>query len=202
MEIRHARWLGPGAGAVRHDLYLCRSHWKNRRPNAAKLQLVASAGDSAATRPPPYDPGVYFRAGWLWHQGRPGPDAHLAARRPQRSALAHQRDALRRVTENRPLCAAALSHSGLSLPRHRFQPQPTAGLRLVLDVAGRAVHSGAEKPQTAAGLLQPGARWIYLRGRGHERAADDLRRAVAYGLSRPDQTGAVLCGGQHSATLY
>jgi hydrogenase-4 component F len=39
----------------------------------------------------------HFRACGLRHQGRPGPDAHLAARRPQRSALAHQRHALRRV---------------------------------------------------------------------------------------------------------
>ena len=66
--------------------------------------------------------GLRLRARRLRHQGRPRPDAHLAARRPQRSAVAHQRDALRRLAQGRPLRPAALSHSHHGLPGLGVQP--------------------------------------------------------------------------------
>src|SRR2546426_8521025 len=46
VEIRHARRVGSGVGAVRHHLHLRGGYWQNRRRNAAELQLVAVVGRS------------------------------------------------------------------------------------------------------------------------------------------------------------
>ena len=80
VEIRHAGRARPGAGVVRHDLHLRGGDRQDRRRNAAELQLVGSAGHRAPTRPPAHPAGVHLHPGGLRHQGRPGADAHLAAR--------------------------------------------------------------------------------------------------------------------------
>ncbi len=156
LEIHHPRQPGPGAGAVRHGVPLRGGRRPARLRDAAQLQLVAPDDRGAAVRSRPHQTGLRLRAHRLRHQGRPGADAHLAARRAQRGALAHQRDALRRVAQNRALRLAAISHSHHGLPGHRLQRASSAGLRTVLHVSGRAVHSGAEESQTDARLFEPG----------------------------------------------
>ena len=108
--------LGPGAGAVRHGLCLCGGRWQNAARalpsfNWSHLVTVAAQFDPRLDQT-----GVSARARRLRHQGRPGADAHLAARRAQRSAVAHQRDAFRRVAQDRHLRAAAISHSHHRVP--------------------------------------------------------------------------------------
>ena len=155
--------LGLALALLRHGLRLCGGRRTDRPRDAAQFQLVASDDGGAAVRSAPDQAGVYVRARRLRHQGRPGADAHLAARRAQRSAVAHQRDALRRVAQDRHLRAAALSHSHHGVPRLRFQPPSAAGLRAVFDVAGGAVHSGADESQADAGLFEPRTRRPDLR---------------------------------------
>ena len=93
--------------------------------NWSHLMAMAPQLDHA-----PDQAGLRLRARRLRHQGRPRADAHLAARRAQRSAVAHQRDALGRLAQDRALRPAALSHSHHRLPGLRLQPHLLLGFGL------------------------------------------------------------------------
>ena len=103
--------LGLALALVRHGVHLRGGHWTGRKRTAAEFQLVAPDDGGDAIRPAADQAGVCLRARRLRHQGRPGTDAYLAARRAQRSAVADQRHAVRRVAQSRDLCPAPLSHS-------------------------------------------------------------------------------------------
>ena len=99
--------------------------------------------------------GVPAAAGRLRDEDGPGPAAHLAARRPQRSPLDGLGAALRRPAELRlpgrsSADTACWSTAGLA----RVQPGTAGAVRTDLDGRGGRVHHRPDGLQTAAGLFQ------------------------------------------------
>ena len=135
----------------------------------------------------------------LRHQGGPCTHAHLAARRAQRGAVAHQRHALGGVAQNCALCLVAVPHSHHRLPRHGLQPTSASGFRFALHVRGDAVHPDSDQHEAVIRLPQRRAYGHYVRGFWSCGPAEHFRRAAAYRVSRPGEIHDLLRRRQHPA---
>src|SRR6266404_6265911 len=87
------------------------------------------------------------------------------------------------------------------MPRFFVQPDIALGIWVRLDVFGSPVYFGADQPETAPGVLQPRARWPYLRRHRDELSHHHIWSAIAHGLSCFDQASAFLRRRKHPPTL-
>ena len=115
LEILHPRQRRHRARAVRHHPGLSRGAPGDRRGRRCH-GLDRPDHQRARLRPRPAQHRLHLPAARLWHQGRPGADARLAARRPRRGPDADLRRALRPAAQRRALRAAALQDAARRKP--------------------------------------------------------------------------------------
>ncbi len=166
--------------------------------------LDAMVWTTLITRARDFDPAllniafIFLLAG-LRHQGRPGTDARLAARRARRGSDADLGGAVRPAAERRALRAAALQDAARCQSRgHRARPADDRARTDLVDL--RRLHAvPPARHQTDVRLLLDRAHGHHRVRLRHGGPAGQLRRPAADDDAQPDQVGDLLLGGPRRA---